>query len=90
MICLPFAFSRHVSSASANVAPWGWMHEVDVARRASERGGRLTGLDVVDRDRPAERHVEMRVRIDAAGQDVPARRVDHTVRVDVERLADAG
>jgi hypothetical protein len=62
--------------------------EVDVGRRAAERRRGLARLDVVDRDRPAERHVEVRVRVDAARQQVLAARVDHAVRVDVERLAD--
>ncbi len=44
-----------------------WLdHEVDVAGGAAEGCGRLPGLDVVDRGRAAERHVQMRVRIDAA------------------------
>ena len=64
--------------------------EVDVAGRPAERGGRLARLDVVDRHRPAERHVEMRVRVDAARQHVLAARVDHAVGGHVERLADQG
>ncbi len=62
--------------------------EVDVAGRAAERGRRLAGLDVVDRRRPAERHVEVRVRVDAAGKHVLPGCVDHLVRLDVEALAD--
>ena len=62
--------------------------EVDVARRPTERRRRLPRGDVVDRGRAAERHVEMRVRVDAARQDVLARRVDDAIRVDVERLAE--
>ena len=46
--------------------------EVDVAGRAAARRGPLARLEVVDRDRAAERHVEMRVRVDAARQDVLA------------------
>ncbi len=41
--------------------------EVDVTRRAAERCRRLPRGDVVDGDRPAERHVEVRVRVDEAG-----------------------
>ena len=62
--------------------------EVDVGGRAAERGRRLARLDVVDRGRPAERHVEVRVRVDAARQQVLAARVDDPVRRLVERLAD--
>ena len=42
--------------------------EVDVAGRPAERRRRLARLDVVDRHRAAERHVEVRVRVDAARQ----------------------
>ncbi len=70
--------------------PLGLDDEVDVARGAAERCGSLPGFDVVDRHRSAERHVEMRVRIDAARQHVLARRVDHLVGLHVERLADQG
>jgi hypothetical protein len=59
-----------------------------VARRPAERRRGLPRLDVVDRDRAAKRHVEMRVRIDAARKHVLARGVDHLVGLDVERLAD--
>ena len=64
--------------------------EVDVAGRAAEGGRRLARLDVVDRDRSAEGHVEMRVRVDAAGQHVLAGCVDHLVCWVVERFADQG
>ena len=53
--------------------------EVDVARRAAERGRGLSGRDVVDRHRPAERHVEMRVRIDGTREHELPGRVDHRV-----------
>jgi hypothetical protein len=62
--------------------------EVDVAGRSAERSRGLAGLDVVDRDRAPKGHVEMRVRVDSAGEDVLPGRVDHLVRLDVERLAD--
>jgi len=88
--CLPSAFDFHSSTASANVWPCWLDDEVDVTRRAAERGRRLPGLDVVDRHRSTERHVQMRVRVDAARQDVLAARVDHLVRRDVQRLADQG
>ena len=88
MICLPSRFACQSSSASANELPGRLDAEVDVARRAAERGGGLSRRDVVDRHRPAERHVEMRVRVDAAREDVLARGVDDPIGVDVERLAD--
>ena len=64
--------------------------EVDMARRAAERCGCVPRLDVVDRRRAAERHVEVRVRIDAAGKQHLPRRVDHVVGGEVERFADEG
>ena len=62
--------------------------EVDVARRAAERGGGLAGGDVVDRDGAAERHVEVGVRIDRAGEHELARGIDHEVGVLPERRSD--
>src|SRR5207248_9675453 len=64
--------------------------EVDVTGGAAARRRALSRLEVVDRDRAAERHVEMRVRVDTARQDELAGRVDHLVRLDVQRLADQG
>jgi hypothetical protein len=62
--------------------------EVDVGGRPAEGRRGLARLDVVDRDRPPEGHVEVRVRVDEARQDVLAARVDHLVGAHVERLAD--
>src|SRR5205085_3219155 len=62
--------------------------EIDVASRAAERGRGLAGLDVVDRDRAAEGHVQVRVRVDTAWQHVLPGRVDRPVGLHVERLAD--
>ena len=53
--------------------------EVDVRGRPAEGRRGLARLDVVDRDRPAEGHVEVRVRVDEARQHVLAARVDHLV-----------
>ena len=64
--------------------------EVDVGRRAAERGGRVARREVVDRRLAAPRHREMCVRVDASRQDVLPARVDHLVRRPVERLADQG
>ena len=58
--------------------------EVDVARRAAERRGGLPRLDVVDRRRPAERHVEVRMRVDAAGKHVLPGCIDHSLGLDIE------
>jgi hypothetical protein len=64
--CLPAAFARQLSSACANVWPCAWMMKSTwhvVPPNAAEV---CPDFDVVDRHRPAERHVEMRVRVDAA------------------------
>ncbi len=57
-------------------------------RRAAERRGDRPRFEVVGRRRAAERHVEVRVHVNAARQDVLAGGVDDLVRVDVERRAD--
>ena len=62
--------------------------EVDVAGRSAERRGRLPRLDVVDRHRAAERHVEMRMWVDAAGKHVLPGCIDYSLGLDIERLAD--
>ena len=90
MICLPSRLACHVVERVRERLPVRLDAEVDVARRAAEGGRGLSRREVVDRDRPAKRHVEVRVRVDAAGEDVLPRRVDHAVRVEVERLADRG
>ena len=88
MIALPSRFACQPSSASANDWPVALDAEVDVARRAAERRGRLAGRDVVDRDGAAERHVEVRMRVDRAREHELAGGVDHPVGSDVERRAD--
>ena len=82
--CLPFALLRQSSIASPNVEPVRLDDEVDVARRAAERRGGLPRLDVVDRRRPAERHVEMRMRVDTAGKHVLPGCIDHSLGLDIE------
>ena len=64
--CLPFAFDFQSSSAAANVEPLRLDNEVDVTGRPAESRGGLARLDVVDGHRPAERHLEMSVRVDCA------------------------
>ena len=67
--------------------------EVDQARRPAERGGDRAGLEVVGRRGAAERHVEMRMNVDAARQDVLSRGVDRTVGLEAMRrqvAADGG
>ena len=71
LLAVRFAF--HSSKARRTTVPCGWMMKSTMRRRSAERRGGLARRDVVDRDRAAERHVEMRVRVDAAGQDVAAR-----------------
>jgi hypothetical protein len=63
-------------------------HEVDVTGRTAERGSGLARRDVVDRHRPAEGHVEVGMRVDAAREHVLAGRIDQTVRIDIEGLSD--
>ena len=53
--------------------------EVDDRRRPAEGGGDRARLEVVGRRRAAERHVEMRVAVDAAGNDVATGRVDDAI-----------
>ena len=53
--------------------------EVDDGGGAAERRGHRAGFEIVRRVRAAERHVEVGVDVNAAGQDVLARRVDHAV-----------
>ena len=86
--CLPSAFARHVVERLAEGRALRLDDEVDVRGRPAERRRGLAGLDVVDRGRAAERHVEVRVRVDAARQQVLAARVDDPVGLLVERLAD--
>ena len=64
--------------------------EVHDRRGSAERRRPRARLEVVGRRRTAERHVHVRVHVDAARQDVPPARVDHPVRVDLERRADDG
>jgi hypothetical protein len=59
-----------------------------VAGRPAERGRGLARLDVVDRGRAPERHVEVRVGVDETRQEVLAACVDDLVGGDIERLAD--
>ena len=56
---------------------------VPAERRRDGAGG-----EVVARDRAAEEHLDVRVRVDRARDHVLAAGVDHLVGGDVERLAD--
>jgi hypothetical protein len=51
--------------------------EIDNRRRAAERSRSRAAGEVVGGDRPAEGHIEMRVRIDEAGENIRPRRVDN-------------
>src|SRR3954464_3009705 len=97
--CLPVALPRHSSRASAKVEPCGWMMKSTwqgVPPKAAEGwpgwagGGRrgVAGFGVGGGDRAAERHVEMRMGIDAAGEHVLPGGVDRPVCLHVERFPD--
>ena len=64
--------------------------EVDQRGDAAERRRCRARGEVVAGDRPAERHLHVRVRVDRARDHVLARRVDHTIGGDVERPSDLG
>ena len=64
--------------------------EVDEGRGAAVGGGDGAGLEVVGRRRPAERHVEVGVHVDAARHHQHAGGVDHGVGGQVQALADQG
>ncbi len=64
--------------------------EVDVTGRSAKSRRGLPALDVVDRHGAPERHVEMRVGIDAARQHEPSTSIDRAVGFELERLADPG
>ena len=53
--------------------------EVDDRRRAAPRRGSRAGLEGVGRERAAERQLHVGVGVDAAGHDVLAARVDHSL-----------
>ena len=85
---LPLALGVPGVECLGERAPGRLDAEVDVTRGTAERCRDLARRDVVDRDGPAERHVEVRMRIDQSGEDVLARGVDDPVGIDVERLAE--
>ena len=62
--------------------------EIDDRRRPAEGRCSRPAFEIVRRRRAAERHVEMRVNVDAARQDKLARRVDHFVGVCVDPRSD--
>jgi len=64
--------------------------EVDHGRCAAMRSGDGARLEVIRRRRPAKRHVEMRVHIDAAGEEVLALCVDDAIRVHRQRRTNGG
>jgi hypothetical protein len=86
---LPSAFFIHVSQAWCSVWPFVLDREVDDRGGAAEGGGDRPGGEVVGRVGPAERHVEVRVHVDAAGQHVLSGGIDRLVGVNVgERRSD--
>ena len=56
---------------------WVWNHEIDDAGRAAGEARRCAAVEVVASDRPHERQLHMRVRIDAARDDEQVARIDH-------------
>ena len=62
--------------------------EVDVGRRPAEGCGDMAVVEVVDRGLASPGHLQVRVRIDAAREQVLAGGIDHTVGVDRQRRAD--
>src|SRR5439155_5130927 len=57
---------------------------------AAEGRGAGSGLEIVGRDRAAEGHVDVGVRVDAAGQDQQAGGVQDRVGLDLQTAADRG
>ena len=94
----------HVKAVIDGRAPFGLAHprlprvvqrlplvlngEIDHRRGAAERRRNRARFEIVGGGRAAERHVEMRVAVDATGKHELARRIDHAVGRDVERDAD--
>jgi hypothetical protein len=64
--------------------------EVDVRRRASERRGGVAGDEIIARGDVLQRHVEMCVDVDPAGEEEAARAVDDPRAVAGEIRADRG
>ena len=76
MQALPSAFFHQVSSASRMRVPRAWMAKSTMRGGAAERRRAGAGFEIVGDGGAAERHVEMGVAVDAAGQDVHAGGVD--------------
>ncbi len=53
------------------------MHEIDDGRRAAREPGRRPALEVVGRDGPGHRQRQVDVRVDAAGENILPRSVQH-------------
>src|SRR5262249_3720910 len=64
--------------------------EIDASRRTAEQRGTCASLEVVRSNRAAERQREVRVCVDAAGQDEQAARIDVRVTSLGEPCADRG
>ena len=79
MHALPSAFSHHVSSASRIFVPFAWIAKSTIVVVPPIAAARVPVSKVVRRRRAAERHVEMRVRVDAARQDQQPRCVHNRV-----------
>ena len=79
MQALPSAFFHQVSSASRILVPRAWMAKSTMVVVPADGRGARAGQEVVGRGGAAEGHVEMRVRVDAAGQQQQAGRIDDRV-----------
>ena len=66
-------------------APAVLNREVDDAGRSAEGSRDSARLEIVRRRRAAKRHIEMGMDIDAAGNDVLARRIDRAIRLETMR-----
>ena len=74
MTALPSAFFIQSSHAWCSVWPLYWIAKSTMVVVPPNAAAMRAGLEVVGRRRAAERHVEVRVDVDAARQDVLARR----------------
>ena len=80
MQALPSAFFHQVSSAVAHLGAARLDGEIDDGCGAADGRGARAGLEVVGGIGAAEGHVEMSVRVDAAGQQQQAGGIDDYVR----------
>ena len=80
MVARPSAFFHQVSSASRMRVPRAWMAKSTMVVVPPNAAARVPVSKSSARRGAAERHVEVRVGVDAAGDHVHARGVDHLGR----------